>query len=244
MNHLLVRPTYGSAAAHYDMGVCQSHAAFYTADGGPGRTVVAAAAAAEAAATAAAAAVAAANASQQAAYAAYAANAVTGNANAVTSVDHNCGRQGRQPFPARRRKLWPNDSWLKMQHQEGWRSVTWDCKWARSHKPRRWKLTSDDSWCKMPHQEGWRTFAWDCNRARSHKRHSYGHGAKRGSPSLGCSRLSKQRLLDKRNREAAAEVLKLLLGMSTQTLSDGAKGSQTELFHDEAVLQPQQVQFQ
>jgi len=266
MKPVFKRPTYGSAATLYDMGVCQNPYTIYIADGGSGRTVVTAVAAAEAAATAATAAVAAANAAQQAAYAA---NAVTENANAVTSVNHNRVRQGHQPFPARRRKLRLGDSRRKMPHQEGWHSFTWDCNWARSHKPRRWKLRPDDNSRKTLQQEQRLSFAWDGNWAQSHKQYSDGYGAERGFPSKSRSGLIKQwpqhhiqpqqQWRVKRNNFKGGYIATAssghrttgvdwppqeTVGVSTQTLSDEATGSQAEPCHDEVVLQPQHVQFQ
>jgi len=247
--------TWGNAAANYDMGNYQNHYTLYTADGGQGRTMVAAAAAAEAAATAAAAAVAAANAAQEAAYAA---NAVTGNSNAygakpktIISINQNLDRQGHQPFPARRRKLRPDDSWRKMPHQEGWRSFTWDCNRARSHKryvdgygaERGYALKSHSKQQTQHHiqPQQWRV------RRTNYKggyiaTESGGHRtkAKDGQPrSIGSAGVHHgQYSSGERNRQAAAEVLKLLkeaVSVSTQTLADEAKGCQTEPFHDEAI---------
>jgi len=261
MNHLFAPPMYGKAATHYDSGNCQSHYNLYTADSGAGRTMVAAVAAAEAAATAAAAAFAAANAAQEAAYAA---NAATGKANsyptkasAVRSVNNKCGMQGYRPFPARRRKLRPDDSWRKMPHQERWHSFTCDGKRAQSHKRHMdghgaERGLSPKSRSKQRPQQNIQP-----QQQRQVKRNNYNGGyvasesckhrtkAKDGQPrSIVHARVSggdasrAQHSSGKRNRKVSAEVLELFkeaVNVSTQTFSDDAKGSQTESFHDDAV---------
>jgi len=248
MNFLFVPPTCGSTAAHYNMESCQNHHFFYTADGGSGGSLFAASAAGEAAATAAAAAVAAVTAAQEAAFAL---NAVTGNVNAVTShihpaaaiaVTHNFG-EGHQTFPARRRKIRLNDSLFKTPRQEGWRSLKWDGNRARSKSHRlnkqrpqhhiqpqqRWRVTHDN------YQDGYAAAEASGRRtkAKDWQPRSIGSaGASGGNASHA------QQSSGKRNCEATAKVLELLeeaVNVSTQTLSDEAKTSQTEPFHYEAV---------
>jgi len=234
---------------------------FYIADGGQVGTEVTAAVAAEAAATAAAAAVAAANAAQEAAYTANAitrnANSYAPNAEAVTSVSHNCGRQGHQPFPARRRKLRPEDSWRKMPHQEGWRSFTLEREWAQSHKrhvdghgAERGFSSRSRSKQRLQHhiqtQQQWRVRRSNKNggcAATESRRHRTkakdGQLRSIGNASVAGGNASHaQHSLGKKNCEAAAEVLDLLkeaVSVSTQTFSDEVKGSQTESFHNQAV---------
>lgn len=251
MNHLFVPQTYsnaapstyGSAAMHYDMGSCQSQYAIYADDSGSGRTMFAAAAAAEAAATAAAAAVAAAGAAQEAAYAA---NAVTGNANACTTTNYNSGGQGNLPFPARRRKLRPDDSWRKMPHQEGWRSFAWDSNRARSHKkqsdrygaergsPSKSRRVSK----QRPQQHSQPQQQWRVRRSNYKGGHTAaeagGHRtkAKDGQPRnngfAGVPRGNANHARhssSKKSQQAAAEILELLIrpvNVSTQTLADEA----------------------
>jgi len=186
------------------MGSCQSHYTFYSADGGSGRTVVAAVTAAEAASTAAAAAIAAANAAQEAAYAA---NAVR-TANAVTSVSHTCGKQGHQPFPARRRKQRPNDNWRKMPHQEGWRSFTWDRNRAQSHK-------RHSEWYGAERGSPSNSRGWKKQRPQHH--------------------IQPQEQLRMRRSSYKGELHKEVVNMSTQTFSGEAKGWQAEQFYDESV---------
>jgi len=268
--------TYGNAAAPYDMGNFQNPYTIYSTDCGQGRTVVAAAAAAEAAATAAAAAVAAANAAQEAAYAA---NAVTGNSctgvtntngftntnmNGFTSMsgfnnsNQNFGKQVHPPpFPARRRKLRPDDIWRKMPHQEGWRSYAWDNNRARSRKRQSDGYGADGHSLsktrrmskQRPHyhtqpQQQWRVrrngYGYSAAEAGGHRtkakdgqprRTGYaGASGGKGNPA--------QHSSGDRKKNAAAEILKLLeqsVSVSTQTLSDEAKDTQTELNLDEVV---------
>jgi len=258
MNHWYEPATCGSATTNYHMGSCQGHYTVYHADGGAGRTEMAAATAAEAAATAAAMAVAAANAAQEAAYAA---KAVTENANAITSINHNFGRQGTQPFPARRRKLRPDDSWHKTPQQEGWRSFTWDYNRAQSHKKHsdvfnaergspsksRSRLSKQRPRHHIQPQQQWRVKRNNYAEPRGHqgKTKDVQHGSIGYADVSGGKAGHAQHSSGKKTREAVANWLELpkeAMSMSTKTLSDAAKGSQMEPFHDE--VQPQHVQFQ
>jgi len=244
MNHLFVPPSYSSpvSSVSYDFGHCQSHYGYgYAADGGSGRTMVAAAAAAEAAATAAAAAVAAANAAQEAAFA----------ASAATTVNTNYGKQAYVPFPARRRKLRADDSWRKMPHQEGWRSYAWDNNRARSRKrvTDRYGAPSRNRRVSKQRQQhhGEPQQHWRATRGHYNGRHvaaeAGGHRtkAKDGQPRstgyAGAGKASHAMQSPGKNRNAAAKVLELLAqaDMSTQTLPNQAYGTQTEPFLDEVM---------
>jgi len=249
MNHLFVpHASNSSAATPFDTWVYQSHDTIYMDNGGLGSSVVAAAAAAEAAATAAVAAIAAANAAQEAASA----------ANAATAISHNYGKQGHRPFPARRCKLRPDDSWRKLSHQGGWRSSPRDGNRARSHKRQsngygaeRGSLSKSRRLSKQrpqhtsQPQQQWKVRCGSykqgdaaaeanghCGKAKDGQPRSTWYAGGKASPA--------RHFPGKNNQDAVPKVLKFheqAGNMSTSTPPDKEKGSQTEPFQDKVPIE-------
>mmetsp|Transcript_72996 Transcript_72996/g.144671 ORF Transcript_72996/g.144671 Transcript_72996/m.144671 type:complete len:269 (-) Transcript_72996:237-1043(-) len=251
MNRLSAPHAYGSAQACNHTWVCQRNGSIRTAYGGPERMRAASVTAAEAATTAAVAALTAANAAQNAAFA----------ANAVLGVGQSCANQRQLPFPARRRKLRPDDSWLTMAHQQRCGSCAWDGDQARSHKRQ-----SDDfgaqrgprsktrrlgkqhlqpfSQPQEKHRVGRNNFnrgdagaeaGGHRTKSKVQQPRSTGHAG-----TFGGKASPAQRSPEKRNQAAAAYVLKLLeqaVSESTQTFPEESTGLQTESFQDEAATE-------
>lgn len=154
-----------------------------------------------------------------------------------------------------------------MPHQEGWRSSAWDGNRARSHKRQNGYVAERGSlsksrrlskqrlqYCSQPQQQ------WKVRRGKYNggdaAAEAGGHctKAKDGSPrSNGCAggfngaASPAQHSPGKSKQDAAAKVFELhehlnkqAESVSTQTLPDEAKGSQTEACHDEAAVELKQ----